>query len=315
MSKPPHDQDLAGAVDAEHDSAAPGEPLPGEPLPGEPLGKLSGPGASGLGAHTGDERRDLNSRVAGAEASATPDDDDEIIPISEMARIADVHPATLRRYWTQGEMDPPMYLGPNRRGEWKRSFCGGLRRGQEVVSEARRHKEKAATGNQTPFPASGERMTCIVAIDPGVTGALAFYFVDVPDRVSVLDMPLVDGEVNPDALRDLINTYKPSCAIIEHVGPMPRDGVRQAWRFSAAFTVGKTAVALLDIPMTLVPGTWKKAMKVTGGFAGKEECRAKAIQMFPACAASFARKRDRGRAEAALLALHAAQLTSRRAAA
>ena len=31
-------------------------------------------------------------------------------------------------------------------------------------------------------------MTCIVAIDPGVTGALAFYFIDVPDRISVLDM-------------------------------------------------------------------------------------------------------------------------------
>jgi hypothetical protein len=156
-------------------------------------------------------------------------------------------------------------------------------------------------------------MTCILAIDPGVTGALAFYLTEFPDRVSALDMPLVDGEVNPHELRDTIQTYKPTCAIIEHVGPMPRDGVRQAWRFSAAYTTARIVVALLDIPITLVtPGAWKKAMRVPGGPAGKEECRARAIQMFPACAAAFARKRDQGHAEAALLALYAAQLMPRK---
>jgi hypothetical protein len=56
-------------------------------------------------------------------------------------------------------------------------------------------------------------------------------------------------------------------------------------------------------------------MKVTGGPAGKEECRAKAIQMFPACAQSFARKRDAGRAEASLLAFYATQLERSRDAA
>ena len=91
-------------------------------------------------------------------------------------------------------------------------------------------------------------MTTILAIDPGVTGALASYLTDFPDRVSVLDMPLVDGEVNPHELRDIINTYKPTCAIIEQVGPMPRDAARQAWRFSAAFTTARTVVALLNIP-------------------------------------------------------------------
>ncbi len=105
-------------------------------------------------------------------------------------------------------------------------------------------------------------MTCIVAIDPGVTGALAFYFIDVPDRVSVLDMPVVDGEVNAHALLDLIKSYEPDIAAIEQVGPMPRDGVRQAWRFSAAYSTAKTVVTVLDIPMTLVtPSLWKKTMR------------------------------------------------------
>jgi hypothetical protein len=159
-------------------------------------------------------------------------------------------------------------------------------------------------------------MTCIVAIDPGLTGAMAFYLTDFPDRVSVYDMPVVDGEINAAALRDKIRTYAPDLAIIEQVGPMPRDGVRQAWRFSAAYTTARVVVALLNIPVVMVtPATWKRAMKVAGGPAGKEECRARAIQMFPACAASFSRKRDQGRAEAALLARYAAINTTRKEAA
>jgi hypothetical protein len=159
-------------------------------------------------------------------------------------------------------------------------------------------------------------MTCILAIDPGVTGALAFYLTDFPERISALDMPLVDGEVNAAALRDMIEIYKPAHAIIEHVGPMPRDGVRQAWRFASAYTTARVVVALLNIPMTLVtPGRWKKAMNVKGGADGKEQCRALALRNFPACAAAFSRKRDQGRAEAALLALYAAQNISQKEAA
>ena len=66
---------------------------------------------------------------------------------------------------------------------------------------------------------------CLLSIDPGVCGAFAFYFPDVPDRISALDMPLVNGEVNAAAMRDIIDGYKPTSAIIEQVGPMPRDGV------------------------------------------------------------------------------------------
>jgi hypothetical protein len=152
-------------------------------------------------------------------------------------------------------------------------------------------------------------MTCLLAIDPGLTGALAFYFpISHPDRVAVYDMPIIGSEVNAAALRDMIACFKPTHAIIEQVGPMPRDGVRQAWRFSAAYTTARTVVALLNISMTLVvPGRWKKAMNVKGGSEGKEVCRALAIQSFPCCAGSFSRKKDQGRAEAALLALYAAK--------
>jgi Holliday junction resolvasome RuvABC endonuclease subunit len=155
-------------------------------------------------------------------------------------------------------------------------------------------------------------MTIILAIDPGLTGALALYHPETPHHVGVYDMPVVDGEINYHQLFSLLKTWKPDIAYIERVGPMPRDGVRQAWRFASAYTAARVAVALLNIPTVLVtPGSWKKAMKVGGGADGKEECRAMALRMFPACADHFARKKDAGRAEAALLAVYASQQAMR----
>jgi Holliday junction resolvasome RuvABC endonuclease subunit len=146
----------------------------------------------------------------------------------------------------------------------------------------------------------------ILAIDPGLTGALAFIVLPDTSRVAVYDMPVVNGEVNARELRDLIAKFKPDAAIIEQVGPMPRDGVRQAWRFSSAYTTANVVCFMMGIPTSRVtPATWKKDMKVKGGHAGKEQCRALALRMFPECAASFSRKKDQGRAEAALLAFHA----------
>ena len=150
-------------------------------------------------------------------------------------------------------------------------------------------------------------MTCLLAVDPGLTRTMAVYMTDLPDRIAVYDKPVVDGEINHHELARLIRSFSPDVAWIERVGPMPRDGVKQAWRFGYC-TAARVVVSLLEIPITLVtPGAWKKAMKVAGARDGKEQCRALALQLFPACAASFARKKDSGRAEAALLALYAAQ--------
>lgn len=150
---------------------------------------------------------------------------------------------------------------------------------------------------------------CILAIDPGITGALAFLYSDHLDRVATYDMPAIESEVSAAALRDRIQMYEPEIAFIERVGPMPRDGVRQAWRFGSAYTTARVVVALLNIPTILItPAVWKKAMRVNGGADGKNQCRAMATRLFPSCAASFARKKDAGRAEAALLAYYGNQI-------
>jgi hypothetical protein len=37
---------------------------------------------------------------------------------------------------------------------------------------------------------------CILGIDPGISGAIAFFFPVAPDRVAAEDMPVVAGEVD-----------------------------------------------------------------------------------------------------------------------
>lgn len=155
---------------------------------------------------------------------------------------------------------------------------------------------------------SGPTRPLILAIDPGLTGGIALFAAEEPAAVTVSDMPTADGEVDPAALARLIREARPTFAVVERVGPMPRDGVRQAFGFGGAYAVARTVVTLCNVPLHLVtPQTWKKHFRLAGGPEGKEAARALALRLFPASAAAFARKKDHNRAEAALLARFAAQ--------
>ena len=147
---------------------------------------------------------------------------------------------------------------------------------------------------------------CIMAIDPGLTGAIAFLYPAAPERVAVEDMPVCDGEVDVAALLRSIRKMGPTLAIVELVGPMPTDGAVPAFRFGAAYAAAKAAVTACEVPMGLVtPGKWKAAFRLNGKKdGGAEQARALSLQSFPACAETFARKKDHNRAEAALIALY-----------
>ena len=148
----------------------------------------------------------------------------------------------------------------------------------------------------------------ILAIDPGLSGALAFYHPDTADVVRVYDMPRVADEIDASELSRIVLKHSPTVAVIERVGPMPRDGVRQAWRFSAANTTAQVVCVLLNIPTSRVSAAaWKAGMKLKGGKKSKEQSRLMALQLFPTCSDQFSRKKDSGRAEAALLAYFMAQ--------
>lgn len=141
---------------------------------------------------------------------------------------------------------------------------------------------------------------CILGIDPGASGAIAFYFPDYPDRVSAEDVPVANGEINATILARRIKQFGPSVAVIEQVGAMPKQGVSSTFKFGDAFGLVKGVIGALEIPTHRVtPGRWKKHFRLS---SDKEEARALALRLFPACADSFARKKDHGRAEAALIA-------------
>lgn len=66
----------------------------------------------------------------------------------------------------------------------------------------------------------------VLAVDPGTTGALAFYKPNYqPQHLVVHDMPVVDGDVNASALWHMIKYIDPQVAIIEHVHSHPKEGV------------------------------------------------------------------------------------------
>jgi crossover junction endodeoxyribonuclease RuvC len=146
---------------------------------------------------------------------------------------------------------------------------------------------------------------CILGVDPGKSGSEAFYFPAYPETVTAEDTPLVDGRVDAATLAHRIEIMRPDIAIIERVGAMPGQGVTSMFNFGAAYGTVIGVVAALKIPVHFVtPGKWKKHFGLS---ADKEEARARALQLWPARAELFSRKKDHGRAEAALLARYAAE--------
>lgn len=147
---------------------------------------------------------------------------------------------------------------------------------------------------------------CIMGVDPGLSGAVAFYFPADPSRVAVEDMPLADGDVSAAILAEKIVNFQPSLAVIEIVGAMPKQGVVSMFRFGRADGTVRGIVGALAIPAQYVtPTKWKRHYSLS---ADKEEARARALQLFPACAQHFSRKKYHGRAEAALIARYGAEM-------
>ncbi len=145
---------------------------------------------------------------------------------------------------------------------------------------------------------------CIAAIDPGLTGAVAFYFPGA-GVISVHDMPTVAGNVDAASLAETLKQMRPDIAIVEHVGAMPGQGVSSTFKFGCGFGIVQGVISALAIPAHLVtPSKWKRTL---GLDADKEKARALALRLWPARADLFGRKKDHGRAEAALLARYAAE--------
>ena len=148
-------------------------------------------------------------------------------------------------------------------------------------------------------------INCILGVDPGLSGAIAFYFPSEPSTVSVFDMPVADGAVSAPEVARILEQFRPDCAIIEMVGARPGQGVSSMFKFGRAFGTVIGVVGALKVPTHYAASTkWKRYYSLT---SDKEESRAKALHLWPKCSESFSKKKHDGRAEAALLARYGAE--------
>lgn len=146
---------------------------------------------------------------------------------------------------------------------------------------------------------------CILGVDPGLSGALAFYFPARPELISAEDMPTVGKVVDAATLARRIAAMAPALAVVELVSARPGQGVTSMFNFGHAAGTVRGVLAALHVPTRLVtPGVWKRHWRLD---ADKERARALALLMWPA-SSHFSRKVDQGRAEAALVARYGAEV-------
>jgi crossover junction endodeoxyribonuclease RuvC len=151
-----------------------------------------------------------------------------------------------------------------------------------------------------------------LGVDPGAAGALAWV---TPDGhlIDVADMPMVEvrgkKRVSAAGLADIMASRPVSAVIIEGVNAMPRQGVSSSFAFGYAAGIIEGIAAGLQLPVQIIPSAqWKRH---AGLNADKEVSRQMALRLWPGAAKMFARKKDEGRAEAALLARWAGSRVTR----
>jgi crossover junction endodeoxyribonuclease RuvC len=160
----------------------------------------------------------------------------------------------------------------------------------------------------------------IVGIDPGAHGAIAF-LTDAGALITVVDMPSVQVVVGKgkrtrvvaarvvqhirNGIHNPLAGYGCPRFMVERASSMPGQGVASMFSFGFAAGICEGVIAGLGFPLDHVtPVVWKRALHVP---ADKGGARMRASEEFPEHADLFARVKDDGRAESALIGLYAAR--------
>ena len=157
----------------------------------------------------------------------------------------------------------------------------------------------------------------LIGIDPGVSGAVVLASGESSKILDVWDMPVVEvrgkRHVSPSGLRGVLSAAcklpQADChydfqsysitIIVEHVQGVQQSGATSAFNFGRGFGVIEGVIAGLGLSCELVrPQVWTKALRVS---RDKGSHREAAMRLWPDMADKFARVKDDGRADAALL--------------
>lgn len=148
-----------------------------------------------------------------------------------------------------------------------------------------------------------------LGIDPGFTGAVACYCPEL-GILNVQDMPVIKNSkgktvINHTMLFEMFRPVTKVVCMLELVASRPGQGASATFRFGQGFGAIEMALAAHRIPTHYTtPASWKRYFKLS---KDKGASRGLATQRFPDNAELFARVKDDGRAEAALIALYAAE--------
>ncbi len=151
----------------------------------------------------------------------------------------------------------------------------------------------------------------IIAIDPGIAGAICFF--ENGEILDVIDMPtMAEGKKNKKQVngRQIFNeislrikNYKSNNVrvVVEHVAAMPGQGVTSMFNFGQSFGVIKGICAAMQLPIFFVrPLKWKKYFNLIN--TQKDASRTKAIEIFPKISPILSKKKDGNKADAILIA-------------
>lgn len=143
----------------------------------------------------------------------------------------------------------------------------------------------------------------VIGIDPGVGGAVAV--INPASEVICFDMPVVElrgkRRLDPRGLHHLLVDIGPAdMVVIEQVQGVQGSGATSAFAFGHGCGIIEGVITAMARPVTYVrPQRWTKDL---GCGSDKGEHRLMAQRLFPGDADQFARVKDDGRADAALLA-------------
>lgn len=153
----------------------------------------------------------------------------------------------------------------------------------------------------------------ICGVDPGASGGIAFLNANNAAVVDLFPMPLgKDGRVDARELASFFAGRHVLRAYVENVASRPRQAGQFAFGVSTGVVHG--VLGACGVPFALVaPISWKGAYGLKREpDEKKREAKRKSLiaaqQLFPSSADRFARAKDDGVAEAALIALYGLNL-------
>jgi hypothetical protein len=153
-------------------------------------------------------------------------------------------------------------------------------------------------------------MISFIGVDIGSKGALALLspageLLEIEDMPILRDGPANRPNVNAPLLASIVHRWQATTAFVEFVSARPGEGPTGAFSFGRSRGVIEGVCAAVGLPVAFItPPAWKRAIGIPPGKDGaKDAARSEAIRRWPGQAALFARVKDDGRAEAALIAL------------